>query len=398
VAGVLVVALAAGAAAPAFAQNDFLTAEERQQSAERRARQQQLAGELDLLRISDAELEARASALAGEVDDLEARTAAASAELDALTARLDELESGLVAARKEAQARAELARERIVQAYMQPPVDTLATVLGAADLTEAERRMTLVDQVAADDRRVVAESRRAADELAQLESQTQGAASALRERLAAQEADLARLRVARDEAAAVAAALDDRIGAVQRETASLAASEADLVALIAGRQTAATTTTTTTAPPPTTAPPAGGGGGGDTPTPTSPPPPPPPSGGGLLWPASGVLTSPYGWRWGAMHRGIDIGAPSGTPIYAAAGGTVFFAGWMGGYGLLVRLVHGDSRVTAYAHQSSIAVSGGSVGRGQVIGYVGSTGDSTGPHLHFEVRVNGSAVDPMQFLG
>lgn len=117
----------------------------------------------------------------------------------------------------------------------------------------------------------------------------------------------------------------------------------------------------------------------------------------MLWPTNGVLTSPFGWRWGAMHAGIDIGAPSGTPIVAAAAGTVFFAGWNGGYGNLTLIDHGGGRVTAYAHQSRFAVSGGPVSRGQVIGYVGSTGDSTGPHLHFEVRVNGAAVDPMPFL-
>lgn len=394
VALVVVAALVGGVAAPAVAQQEWLTADERQQSEARRQRQTELSGELDLLRISDAELEARASALSTEVDALEERTAAATAELDALTEELEELESELTEAREEAEARARLARERIVVAYMHPPADTLAAVLASADLTEAENRRALVEQVAAEDRRVVAESRRAADELARVEAETEGAATALRERLAAQEADLDRLRAARDEAREVASALDDRIDAVRSESAALAASEADLVALISSRQAAATTTTTTT--PPTTAPPTPGGGGG--PSPTSPPPPPPSPGGALLWPASGVLTSPYGWRWGAMHRGIDIGAPSGTPIYAAASGTVFFSGWMGGYGYLILIDHGDGRVTAYAHQSSLAVSGGSVGRGQLIGYVGSTGDSTGPHLHFEVRVNGSAVDPMQFLG
>lgn len=373
--------------APALAQQQWLTAEEREQSDARRQRQGELSGELDLLRLSDVDLEARAASLSDEVADLEARTQAATAELDVVRAEIAELESTLATARSEAEAAARMARERIVQAYMRPPADTLAAVLGANDLTEAENRRVLVDQVAAEDRRVVGDARRAADELTRREVEVSEAAAALESRLAAQEADLERLRLARDEAAAVAAALDDRIAAVQSEAARLAASEADLVALIATRQAAATTTTAPP-PPPTT---------GDPGTPTTQAPPPPP-GDSLLWPTSGVLTSPYGWRWGAMHRGIDIGAPSGTPIYAAAGGTVFFAGWMGGYGYLILIDHGDGRVTAYAHQSSLAVSGGSVGRGQLIGYVGSTGDSTGPHLHFEVRVNGTAVDPMPFLG
>lgn len=123
-----------------------------------------------------------------------------------------------------------------------------------------------------------------------------------------------------------------------------------------------------------------------------------PSAAGLIWPVSGVLTSTYGMRWGRMHEGIDIGAPSGTPIYAAAGGTVNYAGWEGGYGNLIVIDHGNGLATAYGHQSQLAVSSGqTVARGQVIGYVGSTGHSTGPHLHFEVRVNGSPTDPLAYL-
>jgi murein DD-endopeptidase MepM/ murein hydrolase activator NlpD len=123
-----------------------------------------------------------------------------------------------------------------------------------------------------------------------------------------------------------------------------------------------------------------------------------PSAAGLIWPVQGVLTSPFGMRWGRMHEGIDIGAPTGTPIYAAAGGTVNYAGWEGGYGNLTVIDHGNGLATAYGHQSQLAVSSGqTVSRGQVIGYVGSTGHSTGPHLHFEVRVNGVPNDPLAYL-
>jgi murein DD-endopeptidase MepM/ murein hydrolase activator NlpD len=118
----------------------------------------------------------------------------------------------------------------------------------------------------------------------------------------------------------------------------------------------------------------------------------------LAWPTPGPVTSVFGWRWGRPHQGIDIGAPSGQTIVASGSGTVFFAGWMGGYGNLILIDHGNGIVTAYAHQTHFAVNqGASVGRGQAIGYVGSTGNSTGPHLHFEVRRNGVAVDPMPYL-
>jgi murein DD-endopeptidase MepM/ murein hydrolase activator NlpD len=123
-----------------------------------------------------------------------------------------------------------------------------------------------------------------------------------------------------------------------------------------------------------------------------------PSSHGLIWPVSAPITSPFGWRWGRMHEGVDLGASYGTAIHAAAGGTVIWAGWLGGYGNLVVIDHGGDLSTAYGHQSAIAVSVGEhVEQGQVLGYVGSTGHSTGPHLHFEVRINGQAVDPLGYL-
>jgi murein DD-endopeptidase MepM/ murein hydrolase activator NlpD len=123
-----------------------------------------------------------------------------------------------------------------------------------------------------------------------------------------------------------------------------------------------------------------------------------PSAAGLIWPVNGPVVSPFGMRWGRMHTGIDIGVPYGTPIHAAASGRVVYAGWMDGYGNLVAIDHGRGLSTAYAHQSQIGVSlGQTVSQGQVIGYVGCTGHCFGPHLHFEVRINGTPVDPMGYL-
>jgi murein DD-endopeptidase MepM/ murein hydrolase activator NlpD len=123
-----------------------------------------------------------------------------------------------------------------------------------------------------------------------------------------------------------------------------------------------------------------------------------PSSKGLIWPVNGPVTSPFGMRWGRMHTGIDIGVPYGTPIHAAASGTVVLAGWEGGYGNFTCIDHGGGLATCYAHQSSIGVSVGQhVTQGQVTGAVGSTGHSFGPHLHFEVRINGTPVDPLGYL-
>ena len=123
----------------------------------------------------------------------------------------------------------------------------------------------------------------------------------------------------------------------------------------------------------------------------------------LLWPTDGMVTSGYGWRRhpifknNRLHAGIDIPAGTGQPIYAAADGTVFRAGPYGGYGNAVVIDHGDGMTTVYAHQSSLAVSvGEQVLAGDLVGHVGSTGFSTGPHLHFEIRLGGTPTDPMNW--
>jgi murein DD-endopeptidase MepM/ murein hydrolase activator NlpD len=121
---------------------------------------------------------------------------------------------------------------------------------------------------------------------------------------------------------------------------------------------------------------------------------------GYMWPAQGILTSGYGWRWGRMHRGVDIAGPVGTPIYAAAAGTVVRSGWnSGGYGNLVDIRHPDGSMTRYAHNSRLLVRAGQeVRQGQQIAEMGSTGFSTGPHLHFEVHLPGTGtVNPIAHL-
>lgn len=123
-----------------------------------------------------------------------------------------------------------------------------------------------------------------------------------------------------------------------------------------------------------------------------------PSSSGLIWPVNGPVVSPFGMRWGRLHAGIDIAVPIGTPIHAAAAGTVVIAEWVSGYGNYTCINHGGGLATCYAHQESFAVSvGQSVAQGQVIGYTGCTGHCLGPHLHFEVRINGTPVDPMGYL-
>jgi murein DD-endopeptidase MepM/ murein hydrolase activator NlpD len=122
--------------------------------------------------------------------------------------------------------------------------------------------------------------------------------------------------------------------------------------------------------------------------------------GSLIWPVNGPITSPFCERraWEACHPGIDIGVPSGTPIRAADGGRVAIAGWVGGYGNYTCIQHTASLSTCYGHQSVIRVSvGQSVSQGQIIGLTGCTGLCFGPHLHFEVRINGAVQNPLNYL-
>ena len=123
-----------------------------------------------------------------------------------------------------------------------------------------------------------------------------------------------------------------------------------------------------------------------------------------IWPTEGDITSRFGWRQSPFgygsdwHPGVDIATAMGTPIHATAAGVVTNAGWYGGYGRYVEIDHGDGYVTAYGHHSAIAVATGQhVNKGDVIAYVGNSGMSTGPHVHYEVRVNGREVNPMSFM-
>ena len=119
---------------------------------------------------------------------------------------------------------------------------------------------------------------------------------------------------------------------------------------------------------------------------------------GMGWPLSGSINSYYGYRSGGFHNGLDIGGGTGTPYYASAAGRVVTAGWSGGYGYMILLDHGNGIMTRYAHSSKLLVSEGQqVSQGQNIGLVGSTGNSTGAHLHFEVILNGSAVNPTNYI-
>jgi len=265
-------------------------------------------------------------------------------------------------------------RERLVQLYKQGPQLELELLLSAAGIEEAIARTVLLERVLAADRvgldMLAAAQERVTAERERLDVE----AVLLRDVLDEQQALLAAAEEIRNSQALAAAAAreaEDRLAARQH---ALEQEEGQLEAILrrieAERREAARR----------------GVSPGRAAT------------GSMAWPACGRLTSSYGPRWGRMHRGQDIAAPRGTPIYAAQSGTVVYAQRRAGYGNLILIDHHNGVITAYAHLNRIRVRVGDVvERRQRIGDMGSTGNSTGSHLHFETRVNGSAVNPRQYL-
>jgi murein DD-endopeptidase MepM/ murein hydrolase activator NlpD len=283
----------------------------------------------------------------------------------------------------------DLLKRRLVDVYEHGDLGYLSVLLASKSFTDFVERWEDLRLLIAANQRVVRERKAAEVKVASAQRDLESAQAALQSEQQAQQ----RARNQLDVLAAERQNLVDVADAQRRHVASevaqiedlSATEEAQLEALIVERQRqieaqreaarrAAGIAGTTSAP------------------------------GALSWPVSGTITSPFGYRrnpfGGGMefHQGLDIAAPMGTTITAAASGTVISAGWYGGYGNYILIDHGGGMATGYGHCSQIFVSvGQQVQKGQAIGAVGSTGASTGPHLHFEVRINGKPVDPAAYL-
>jgi murein DD-endopeptidase MepM/ murein hydrolase activator NlpD len=330
----------------------------------------------------------RIAALQRDISVLQRRQDTIQADLDVKRAQLLRIQGALRRERARlARLRARLARSRAVlaqrlrQIYEVQPPDVVTVILdskGFADLLERGefmRRINRQDVQVIDEVKTAKEAaKRASDRLAVLERRQRAITTAI--------------LVRRNQVASVRLGLVDKRSAYARARAAKAQTlrsvrqerehlEEDLRAEQAQQARIQGVL-------------AGGGSGG----------PIRHGSGRLIWPVNGPITSPFCERraWEACHPGVDIGASSGTPIHAADSGTVKIAGAFGGYGNYTCIQHSGSLSTCYAHQSSIQVGvGQSVSHGQVIGLTGCTGLCFGPHLHFEVRVNGAVVNPLDYL-
>lgn len=273
--------------------------------------------------------------------------------------------------------------DRLVSIYKQPEPGTIQLVLQASSFQDVMDEINYLGLVAKEDKTIASQVRSAKQAVTVARAKTAAVRrqvrnqanlinaraqqeAILRGQLLASQGKLSSAKAGKAQALVVTKQQEQ--GEI-KESQAIAAASAAIEAKIRAAETGATSGSVTT-----------------------------PSAAGFIWPVSGPITSPFGPRWGSFHPGIDIGVPEGTPIHAAAAGTVIYCGWESGYGNLVVIDHHNGLATAYAHQSRIAVScNENVAQGQVIGYSGCTGYCTGPHVHFEVRVNGAPVDPIPYL-
>lgn len=330
-------------------------------------------------------VEVRLAPLRRRLDALDAEIARLQTRLTALDARLLAERRDLAAAEDRLVAQRRALADRLRYIYAQGDVDPLLVVLTSGNITDIVETQALVERVAGQDAGLVAETRthaaevrvtrdriaRARDEVDASRARATSAAGEIRsvtQELQSRRDELASARAARRRL--LARVVGDRRD-IEAETRGLQKRSAALAATIMKAQVGYTGPSSVVRSA---------------------------SSAGMIWPVNGALTSGFGYRWGRMHEGVDIGVGTGTPVAAAASGRVITAGWAGGYGNLVVIDHGGGIATAYGHNSKLLVaSGQQVAQGQIVALSGSTGHSTGPHVHFEVRVNGAAVNPLPYL-
>ncbi len=352
-------------------------------------------GQISSAQESAANAQAIIEEVSAKLNQIKAELDAANAELNRirgeqakLNAQIRQTEAELQKAIDDLHARQAILAKRVRAIYMHGQLNYLDVIIGSHSFSDFANRLELLKRIIRADFSLIMEiqeKQRAIEaKRAQLEQEKQqldaleAQAAQTQQTIAAKHAEQQKVL---DEAKQHKAAAEQMERELQAASADI---QAQIQQRIREREAAAAAA-------------AAGGGGGDDYTYVQ-------GTGQFSWPVSGPITSPFGYRihpiFGTQiyHAGMDIGVPEGTPVHAADSGTVIEADWIGGYGNAVIIDHGNGLQTVYGHNSSLAVSAGqAVSKGQVIAYAGQTGYATGPHVHFEVRVNGSPTDPMGYL-
>lgn len=337
--------------------------------------------------LREADVRRQLGETAAAMSAAQARLSAVQQRIDAATGTERKEQRLLAAARAALQRQRDAYSRRIVEMYESPADDRLAVLLGTRSLVDLTERWDDLRFVVATDQRLVRERDAAASAVDRLERELAATIvqlDAQRSTSAQTRDQLAALAQERGNLLAVTASDRTHVAAEVQELEEISAQEeAELEALVRAQEAEAERERAQAGQPEA----------------------PPPAQGAMQWPVSGPITSPFGMRLNPFgggntefHPGIDIAVPVGTTVAAAAAGRVIIAGWVSGYGNYIAIDHGGGISSGYGHLSSFFVSvGQDVQRGQAIGASGNTGRSTGPHLIFEVRRNGTPVDPNPYL-
>ena len=323
-----------------------------------------------------------------ELDTATAELKQVQADRIQLDKDITKTEAELKAAQARLQSREKVFYKRVRDIYINGRLSYLDVVVGSKDFSDFANRMEMLKRILQSDMDLINTIKTEREEIASKKAKLEeDRAKVLElEKVAQEKQNLINQKKA-ERQAVLERAMNDRDTA-DRAYNELMASSASITAMLQQRAAERATAAAAAASQ-------GGGGGGATWVQGT---------GQLAAPVVAPITSDFGWRihpiYGTrrLHAGTDFGVDEGTPVHAADGGVVVEAGWVSGYGYTVIIDHGNGMSTLYAHNSDVAVSPGqTVSKGQVVSYSGNTGGSTGPHLHFEVRINGEPTDPMGYL-
>ena len=293
---------------------------------------------------------------------------------DALQAKINENQAKLAQKKAEVAQRKKIYSKRLRQIYINGQINYLDVLLGAKDFGDFSSRMYLLQKIISSDIEMLTQLQKAEAEVKSRQEQLDAEMKEIKSTQAELEAKRARANRLKEQRSYMLYKAQEEERQSQSEYERLLAISENITAMLRNMES-------------------GGGsssGGGGT--------------GRFIWPCRGEITSYFGWRTHPIfgttkyHSGMDIAVDYGTPILAADSGTVIYSGWLGGYGYAVMIDHGSGLVTLYAHNQSLNVyEGQNVTKGTCIAYAGSTGYSTGPHCHFEVRLHGEVTEPLNYL-
>lgn len=318
---------------------------------------------------------AELSEVMGSLNELQAQANNLQKKSDTLQGKINDNQAKLEKKQQEMQERMLIYRKRLRDIYINGQINYLDVLLGAKDFSDFSSRMYLLQKIISRDLELLEKLKQDAAEINSRKEQLAAEMKEIKATKTELEAKKAKVNKLREQRAYMLYKAQEEEQSSQEEYERLLAISENIASMLRNMENAGGGA------------PAGQGGTGQ-----------------FMWPCNGPITSYYGWRTHPIfgttkyHSGMDIAVDSGTPIHAADSGTIVYSGWLGGYGNCVMIDHGGGLVTLYAHNSALNFGEGQyVSKGAVVAYAGSTGYSTGPHCHFEVRLHGELTEPLNYL-